>query len=195
MFAAASSGGWVHLCRRGQWLFCEEQSLPWQCSPRPESGNSFCSRPALTQHGRSGQALWAQLAQPPRWESQDWDAAFRSPRDADGINGLRWEDALNFLAQSCLVPVINQTYPRGGLRSEVTRSWLSWVAGSLELMGKTWLLPFVALGPGRWSDGECGRPWAAQVRNRTHSHRSSRSWKSSWSPRNTEARRQHEVRG
>lgn len=39
---------------------------------------------------------------PAAWESQDWDSAFRSPRDANGINGVRLEDALNFLAQSGL---------------------------------------------------------------------------------------------
>lgn len=40
MPTTARPGGWVHLWRRGQWLFCKERSLRWQQGPRPESGNS-----------------------------------------------------------------------------------------------------------------------------------------------------------
>lgn len=72
------------------------------------------------------------------WESQDWAGAFRSPWDADGIDGLRLAEALSFLAEGCLKRGDECIFPRswikvrshsGGWEIESARL-CGWVSGA-----------------------------------------------------------------
>lgn len=113
--------------------------------PRPESGNSALFQAWVDSARTLGPSPPGPRPTCPR-ESPEVGVprlgrCLSSPRGADGIGGLRLGDALSFLAQSQLDSVINPSYQRGGLRSEVTsgpgKSWLSLEPGLRGWWGKT----------------------------------------------------------